>query len=327
MRLKLLLATAVVMESASWFATFGTPDPWGAPLFALSHAVASLCLGFGLRGYLPERFRTKDRRELLVLIGPALFIPLAGVPAVLLFALWSLTPTKELDRGPPFRLTEIPGLPASAAPASKTSVFSDFNLAAALRHGREPAMRLRAVLAAGLMKDPAGVSILALGLKDRDDEVRLLSYALLDSKEREIYTRIKEDTARLEKVPEEGKGRVHARLAHHHWEMVYMGIAHGEVGRHLLSEARKHAEHALERSPRDGGTQLLLGRILLKQGALDEARQAFNRALESGLCDAVVLPYLAEIGFKQRKFDEVREHIRVLGTRGNLPPTVVGFWS
>jgi Flp pilus assembly protein TadD len=173
------------------------------------------------------------------------------------------------------------------------------------------------------------VALLGEALRDRDDEVRLLAYALLDRTEREVYARIKADTAKLEDAKGPARASLHARLAQHHWELVELGLASGDVAAHLLATAEKHVQDALGDAPGDGNAQVLLGRIELRRGRLAEAEAAFGQALRCGLGEEIIRPYLAEVAFRRRRFDEVRQHVRAVGgdERGAMEPRVATYWS
>jgi hypothetical protein len=321
------IAAAMPLECLSWAAALEGRGQGALLLCASLHAGASTCAALGLSARLPQSARS-GRWDAAVLFALAFFVPFAGVPGLLLCGVKSLWPAVMRDGGSGMRTLDWPELPARAVMPRAASA-QEQSLAAALRHGRDPGVRLRAVLAAGRMRGPAAVALLGEALRDRDDEVRLLAYALLDRTERDIYARIKADEAKRQEARGAARAGLHARLAQHHWELVELGLAQGDVAAHLLAQAGEHVREALALTPGDGNAQVLLGRIELRRGRLDEAEAAFTEALGCGLGEEVIRPYLAEVAFRRRRFDEVRSHVRALGgeERGALEPRVASYWS
>ena len=79
---------------------------------------------------------------------------------------------------------------------------------------------------------------------------------------------------------------------------------------------------------RDPALHALAGRIALSAGDYGGAKLALERGLELGLPPSRVLPYLAEVAFRTRRFDEVRDIARRLGLLANTPriEPVVDYW-
>jgi Tfp pilus assembly protein PilF len=169
-----------------------------------------------------------------------------------------------------------------------------------------------------------------VALRDPVDDVRLLAYALLDSKERAIYGKIRAQTARLAEAVKEAQGGIHKRLAQEHWELVYLGLATGEVRAHVLESGLRHARQALSMLRRDAGLHLLLGRMLCAQGHYDEGAATFNTAETLGLPSQSLASFRAEIAFRRREYDRVRELLRELPaeSKRRMPmAAVVAYWG
>jgi hypothetical protein len=127
-------------------------------------------------------------------------------------------------------------------------------------------------------------------------------------------------------------------LAQLHWELAYTGLAAGAVEDRALDSAARHARAVLEQQEKTGkavqGNELaalfLLGRILLRKGALEEAEAVLEDARARGFADASIRPYLAEIAFLRRDFIKVKEHLRALGPDGQQRPGLIAdlcrFW-
>jgi tetratricopeptide (TPR) repeat protein len=183
-------------------------------------------------------------------------------------------------------------------------------LAGVLQRSPDPDKRLSAVLATLRLQNKDAIALLRLALRDSEDDVRLLAYALLDRKEQAISERIMFSLGQLQNAPSDKEHfKLHQAIAYDCWELIYSGLAQGEVSTYWLDTACKHAEAALKLNPYHAGLRFLYGIILLRQAKLDKARTAFIRAEKLGIASNKVAPYLAEISFLKKRFCEVRHHL------------------
>ena len=69
--------------------------------------------------------------------------------------------------------------------------------------------------------------------------------------------------------------------------------------------------------------------LLQLAGSIEKAQADYYKALSLGLPDTRVVPYLAEIAYEQRKFDEVKRLLQSLSDWQSLPKLqpVIKFWS
>jgi hypothetical protein len=174
--------------------------------------------------------------------------------------------------------------------------------------------RREALLAADRLPGELGVPILQGALRDPVDEVRLLARSLLETRERGLYGALTKATDALAQADEARRPRLHARLASLNWELVYTGLARGDVASYLLSEALGHAEAACAREE-DAGLRLLMGRIHLRRGDAPTAQAALRQARELGLASHLVVPYLMEAAFLLGQRDESTSRVP-LAARG-----------
>ena len=187
------------------------------------------------------------------------FLPLLGALGLALgLVVPMLLPHKHRQEAP-LVMTHIPDLPYRPLIVSSQPIYGVVGLVGVIRHAAETAARVRAVMATRQLSDQYAVPILQVALRDPVDDVRLLAYALLDGKERTIYGNIKELNGRLAEAPKAAHGGLHKRLAQEHWELVYLGLAQGEVLAHVLTGGLKHAHQAAEELPTDAGLCFLLG--------------------------------------------------------------------
>lgn len=329
----LLLIPGVCLEIATVAALLTSSAPLERlPLLAASHAVACLLTALCARSWIPATLRGSPWAALLLLITLTFFIPglgMAGVLFLLLPALHRAGKEEEL----PWKATEFPELPTAPFRVSAQPIYIAVGLVGVLRHAPDPALRLKAVMASRQMPDRLAIPILDIALKDQVDDVRLLAYSMLDGKERVIFDRIKSlDASLRETVPSADRERayIHLRLAQEYWELAYLGLAHGKVLLHVLSQAEEHLGATLAEKPREPGALLLLGRVHLKREEVDAAAKHFRAARDAGMPPEVVASYLAEVSFLARDFDGVRRHLAQLGpSAATKTPMaeVVRFWG
>ena len=199
--------------------------------------------------------------------------------------------------------TAIPGLPQGAAemdPSRRAIGEQEARLARlAARRGRD---------------SPMAVARLRRALEDPEEDVRLLAHALLESKSRAAYDRIRVLRRELDAAPPPRRAAIEGQLAQEHWELAWLGLVEGECLDEVLETARRHTLAALGGDARSASLHFLLGRIALRRGATHEAERALLRAGELGMSPQLLAPYLAEAAFLARRFDLVSR--RLAGARG-----------
>lgn len=327
---KWLISTAVALELASWGAVAA---PWHPAIqvisFAIPHAGASALLAVVLQRLLPAPYREPRATGLLCLFSIGFFIPFLGALGLFTSTLLALYLPKK-TQVTPWEVTLSPELPYRPLLISPQPLYSEGGIAAVLRHAANPDKRLQAVMATRQMRDQEAIPILRLALKDAVDDVRLLAYSMLSNKEHLINGRIKEQLSRLQRETDPAlRTQLHHHIAQDYWELAWLGLAEGEVLIHVLNTAREHVEAALETRTGAPGLHFLQGCILLRQGDVKGARAAFIKAQSVGMPEVEVLPYLAEVAFRERRFQDVRAALRALDPLARTHPTlsgVAGYW-
>lgn len=200
------------------------------------------------------------------------------------------------------------------------------------RLGREVPDHLRMQSLLTLQAVPSRVSnpILEDLLGDDTDDVRLVAFGMLDTEEKKIASRLRQESERLtqDQTPDARFASLH-QLAELNWELVYACLAQGELRRHILTQAARFADEALALGVTSGsGLIFLRGRIFLEQGELDAAQHAIEQAVAQGQPRTSAWPYLAEISFRRRDFAAVHQYMQQL-TKLNLASrtrAVEDFW-
>jgi hypothetical protein len=310
-------AVAVLLEALAVTGVFWLPLQLERTLgLLLLHVGACAIAAPALHRMMPEAQQRSRRAGLAFLFSICFFVPLLGLLGMLagltaeLYYLKQLKPEQQ-----PWLTVGLPELPYQPPPVSGHPAYSGGALSAILRYSQDPERRLAAVLAARQLRDHNDTEVLRLGLTDSVDDVRLLAYAILDHREQSFNLRLKSFLSQLEHTPHENKTQLamlHKRLAQTHCEMIHLGLARGEVQSYLLTEARRHIDAALRAVPDDCEVLFLSGRIALQQDELPTAEAAFLKTQELGMAPEKVLPYRAEVAFRQRNFSLVTKFMRAL---------------
>ncbi|MFT6733750.1 MAG: hypothetical protein ACJAS9_001940 [Polaribacter sp.] len=280
-------------------------------LFFLIHAIASASYSLACWFLLPKSYQASWLKAQLFLFFFTLFLPLIGMTGISLSLIIALhLPRKQSDVT--WDVCEQIPLPQHPGEINQDQ-FGTGALAEILVKNDDVERRLIAVSAVQHFSRKAAVPLLQLALKDLSDDVRLLAYSSLETIETEINTSIGLCKKQYESNNVASKA---AEIAHHYWELCYLGIAEGSLLKHYLREAARYLSLANQES-QNASNELLLGRILLKQGQYKLASEHLKRAQKGGLLARQVLPYLAECSFELGHYDEVRNLCEQFPTQRN----------
>ncbi len=299
----LLFANAIVFELGSWVALTLEDAMTATWLYVLTHSIASLLAGYAVWCLLPAQYQLPASRSYAFVTLLIFFIPGLGMLGAVVSILLGLY--RPHAQRPDYTLaTAVPELPFKPVTIDTNLSFAGGGLYDVLRNASDSDKRLKAVLATQRMHERKAIPILQVALKDAVDDVRLLAYSILDKKENGININIKNGLTELGTATSAQRPAIHKRLAFLYWELVYMGLAQGDVLLHILNTAKQHIEKVLAET-NDSGAYFLLGRILIREGALQQAQQAFQKASEFGMDKFRISSYLAEIAFLQRDFTQI----------------------
>jgi hypothetical protein len=295
--------------------------------YLLQHAAVSLLLAVAGWYFLAEKYRHPRKLITLLLFNVAFFIPLLGLPGVL-FAVMVADYRRRIKSRLPFTHLVMPEFVLSLRESEIR--FSQGGIKSRLAQTAIPTpVRLQSLLA--LQGIPARVSspLLQTMLGDSSDDIRLVAYGLLDSREKKITAQIHRELVNLREAGSRELRLVGLRhLAELYWEMIYAGLAQGDLRTHALEQALFYTDDALKLAERDAGLLFLKGRILLESQMYEEARLILEEAVTHGLPESRALPYIVEIAFNRRDYATVRELMARLSTYQQTPimKTVIQFW-
>jgi uncharacterized protein HemY len=154
----------------------------------------------------------------------------------------------------------------------------------------------------------------------------LLAYARLDHLENELNYQINHYEESLKLQNNEDRADFHRMIAEQLWELSYLGLSEGETQRYHLDQALSHVKSSLAIT-KSAGLQLLLGRIYLALGKYDLAEQALIAAQASGDSPKRVLPYLAEVAYRNKQYAKVTSYLDKLETDQSALNQLKEYWS
>jgi polysaccharide biosynthesis protein PelE len=329
-----VLAAAVVQLEAVILGVGATEVPNAAVgLYLLGGTGGAAALLFAVT---PQGRRPRLQDALLI-AGFSVFFPVFGLPGLAaMLAVRARSPVERRRSG--LLETVPPSLPGSPLNTDVNRRYGPGSLEGILRHSADPETRLKVVLACRSLPERAAVHLLRLALRDPVDDVRLLAYAVLERKERDIQSQIQELLASA------GSGKVgdtqqrarslppasQARLAELYWELIYEGLVEGELLAFSLEQVLFHSNEVRRSKNGNPRMALLAGRSLLLLNRPEEARAMLEESIRRGLPIEVVGPYLAEADYLERRPLEVRRQVQVFAKSARLRPglaPIVEQWS
>lgn len=320
---------ALLLEAAGLAAVLGYGSaPALLAAYLAAHAAASALAAAVLLPLLPPEQRVRPRLAYLFFFSVSFFVPVLGVAGLLGAQLIGrLLPRRA--RHEEFDLHAAPVYDPRAGEVAEVHSRSGVRTQLANPEASTEA-RLRALLAVQSLPARVANPLVREVLSDPSDDLRLVAYGILDAREKAINARIHAASRRLaEGPPARERAVLERQLADLYWELVYQGLVSGDLRDHAAAQARRHLDQALSLEPEDGALWALCGRLAELEGDYGEAQRAFERARGFGLPESRVLPYLAEVAFRRRAFDEVAALARRLGAspQPQRIAQVVDYWT
>jgi polysaccharide biosynthesis protein PelE len=326
----LLSALALGLETACWYPFFcAVPPPARQIWFLGLHMAGSTAGAAHMTVEVPHRYRRRRWLTFFFFFSICLFIPSLGV-AGLLLAVWPGIALERHQKQDPYRRVGVPELPFKPLNVQKQPIYGQAGMISVLRHAQDPERRIKALIATRQMTSQEAIPVLKEALRDPVDDVRLLAYSMLDAKEEEINASIRKLLERLEDKNPAQLPKLHERISNCYWELAYLGLAQGEVLRHALARSLEHLEQALQAGADEPTLHIQRGRLLMHQQRWDAAARAFDSAVAQGIPAIGVTPYLAEIAFEKRDFNQVAVYMHKLGPsvrRSERLAAVAAYWT
>ena len=270
-------------------------QPIAAGLAHLSAAGSlSLCAA---QGQLPSRHKQALAVFLLVLSLPVLGV--VGTALVVLPA-WASRRPEQDDNMIEIGLPVMDDSRGDDVERQETEPIEKVLCCGAAAHRVDAVMTLRR------MSAERALPLLRVALLDPSEEVRLLAYAIIERREKELRAQIEHALQALEaQATPQRRAALHKTLAERHWELAYGQFVSGELLRTALDAATRHGHASLVTAP-DGALAVLLGRVRLRASDAPGALRYLRAAAALGVAECVLAPLYAEAAFLLRRFHSVR---------------------
>ncbi len=281
------------------------------------HAAGSALLSLALSFIVPKRYRSPRHWLLAYLFSFNFFIPIAGlVCAVFAILLGGWMPRRDSEAV--FDTTEQPRFTTHRN--QEGTGFRGGQVRAQLGNAKAPLdQRMKALVAVQDTPARSTGDLLRTLLADQTDDIRLLAYGILDSKEKGITQRILALQQELENVAEAAERRIlHKQIAELYWELIFQNLVQGDMQEFSAEQVRMHGGEAL-RIADDAGLWFQLARLELRTHRATAAEHALVRARQCGFARERLLPYIAELCFLQKRFDDVRTLFAKLADQPGMP--------
>ena len=323
-----LLAAALSFELGSLSFLFFENNSFAlVSAYLLAHSIGSVLLAFGLALLVPNNYRTPRRWLCMYLFAFSFFMPILGLVSLMAaFVISAVWPRKLghtlFDTAIPVRFTTHRNHEGTG--------FRGGQVRAQLANSKAPLdQRMKALVAVQDTPARATGSLLRTLLADSSDDIRLLAYGILDSKEKLITQRILVRRHKLVDIVDTPEfSVVNKQIAELYWELIYQDLVQGDMRTFSGEQVRKYGYEALKGLPDDAGLWFLLARLELFSGNIDAAESALLAAQQRGFVRERLLPYITELRFLQRRFSEVSSLFAQLDGTAGVPALAQSrqFW-
>jgi len=302
--------------------------------FLALHAMASALITPSVWMFMPTRYRNPKLMVMLLLFSLCFFIPVFGLIGFVLAEIIALLlPT--LPAYIKFSSVTMPTYqPTFADYEHKAQQFRLGNTSEQLKNTNLPLdLRMKALLTIQNKSTRYTAHLLRDTLGENVEDLRLLAYGILSSKEKLISERINIAREQLKKSQEQQDTAVSfttsRELAELYWELVYQNLVQGGMLSYALEQVNFYVAKAIQWRNSDAGLRLLSGRAHLLVGNLDMAQADFSEAVDLGLPLAHVSSYLAELAFLKRDYTTVRHLMHQDQIESHLPRSgkITRYWN
>lgn len=324
----ILILLALILETLSvYIAVFDIfldnyPAWWRDVAYAVSHGMAAILFTYFCMITLPERYRTPKLKAKIFIFGASFTMPVVGILGLsILFYTVLKWPKKPDERI--WRFAEPPVLPIEPS-LEAPNQFGTAGLKNILLYHHNLERRLEVVVACRHLNERNAIPLLKIAVKDREDDVRLLAYAIIERIEDTLNKKIDQLKAILELNETVD---LLLKIGDLYWELYYLEISDGTLSTSYLNIAQKYYEKALEKQ-QDPETHFKLGRVYVASAQYDKAKDSFEVVLDSGNYIIKIAFYLAEIAFHSGDYSSIRPLLNVVPTNPSLTNLheIKGHW-
>jgi tetratricopeptide (TPR) repeat protein len=307
---KKLLALSILFETSAVGSLF-LPDFEGKVLaFLVPHFIASVLLSEIVWALLPKKYKKPFPLSLIALFVIIFFTPVISYSLLAIF--YILLRNQKTKEAYPFEhLSLYDKLEEVKVPKRK---FGEAAVRELVYNRKMPTeLRLKVFSFLAEVISPETVQLLKIGIKDPNDEIRMLCISELKKLEERINKLIHMYLKKLEEAKTDiDKLDALENLAKAYWEYIYYKLPDEDMFNFYLNEAYKYCLKAIEFAQEKGlqvdpHVKLILGKIYLIKGDLQEARKYLEEVLKTNIPKFKVALDIGEIYYNEREFDRIKK--------------------
>ncbi len=307
---------------------FETVNLASISLFYLVHALLSSLMAYFAAVFLARRYKDSILIIFLLTLVFNIAVPVIGyvLTAWMIYYLLHVKYAKVLINTKTLNMQELD----NEFPNVKR-LFGEGSMAELMSNADAPkALRMKALSVISQDMNRQNIALIKHSLADKDDEIRLYSFSLIDNMEQDINTKIHQASLRFnttESIDE--KMAAATELAYLYWDMVYFDLSDDTLKNFLLNESLRYAQIVFDINMSDRDMNVLLGKIYLEKQELENASTHFVIAIENGVDEEYIVPYLAELYFERGNYRSVASMlntVKSLNMNATMYP-VVSQWK
>jgi len=171
----------------------------------------------------------------------------------------------------------------------------------------DTSLRMKALVSLANNASRNELKLIKKCLSDKNDEIRLYSFAIIDKEERLINTKIHTQLEKLnEVVSSDEKLKAAEELVCLYWDMIYLELSDKALTYFIAEEIKRYGKIVLDIEPENIKVHVALGKMYLYNKNFSKAEKHFKIATEKGVNTDFNIPYLAEIYYNKRDFKAVK---------------------
>ena len=175
-------------------------------------------------------------------------------------------------------------------------------------------LRMQALTSVSKQKNRESLAFIKQAILSPDDEIRLFSFSVLDKFEKDLNSQIYINLELFNDMTQSSKEKASTAkvLAFLYWDMIYFDLSEGPLKKFSIDQSYFYAQKSLSLTPDTEGDSnhqntllTLLGKICFDRGEFEQAMDHFNKALIKSQNSDFIVPYLAEIHYRNGNYEEV----------------------
>ncbi len=147
-------------------------------------------------------------------------------------------------------------------------------------------------------------------VSDDMEELRICAFSLLENQQNFLHEKINELLKIYSKTLQDAnKAYCAKQLAFLYWELIYLNLGEKEFRKIILGKSKYYAEMAHLFYKNDPFILVLLARIHMTQGRLEQGINLLCEAVQCHAPNSKIYPYFAELAFAKKDYEAVRQYL------------------